>query len=197
MYPAPSSPWSVHPDTNSHPKLEPGLPCSGGPAGAGPGPTSLSQHGRGRPSLPAPLLLPSLRSGPGSASRASTVPAVWGGWHSTPVLGECPRRVAQPPWRVAQLLQPPRALPESHQLFVLLALVLVLSHVLGLDSQWVLLGCAQGSVPFLSSVPVQLAWSQPRRGILPVPSEGGLGEQPHPGLGAQELPHCSRECILK
>lgn len=32
MYPAPSSPWSVHPDTNSHPKLETGTPpCSGPP----------------------------------------------------------------------------------------------------------------------------------------------------------------------
>lgn len=35
------------------------------------------------------------------------------------------------------------------------------------------------------------------RGVLPVPGEGGLGEQPHPGLGAQELTRCSRECILK
>lgn len=114
MYPAPSSPWSVHPDTNSHPKLETGTPCSGGPAGAGPGRTSLPQHGLGHPSLLSPSLPPEC---PGLSPQG---PAVWecprsrGSVAQLPCPVGMPRSVAQAPCPAAPAPGQPRKGVPGH-----------------------------------------------------------------------------------
>lgn len=155
MYPAPSSPWSVHPNTNSHPKLETGTPCSRDPLGPGQAARPSPSTGWATPSsLPASLP-------PECPGLSQQGPAVWecpGSVAQPPcpatAVWECPRSVgsvAQPPlscgnapgvWHSPPVLQPPRGCQGppghsgiglgSHQLFTLLALVLVLSHMLGL-----------------------------------------------------------------
>lgn len=99
MYPAPSSPWSVHPDTNSHPKLETGTPCSRDPLG--PGQAARPSRSTGwatPPSLPASL--------PPECPRLSQQgPAVW----------ECPRSVAQPPCPATAMWECPRSVGSVAQ----------------------------------------------------------------------------------
>lgn len=99
MYPAPSSPWSVHPDTNSHPKLETGTPCSRDPLG--PGQATRPSRSTGwatPPSLPASL--------PPECPRLSQQgPAVW----------ECPRSVAQPPCPATAMWECPRSVGSVAQ----------------------------------------------------------------------------------
>lgn len=156
MYPAPSSPWSVHPDTNSHPKLETGTPCSRDPLG--PGQAARPSRSTGwatPPSLP-PCFPPSGVSqaepaGPSSVGmpqeRGTTPLSCHSNVGMSQECGECgttPLSCGNAPgvWHNPPVLQPPRGCRGppgrsgvglgSHQLFALLALVLVLSHMLGL-----------------------------------------------------------------
>lgn len=128
MYPAPSSPWSVHPDTNSHPKLETGTPpCSGPPL-----PASLP------PCFPSSRVS---RAGPSSVGMSQGC----GECGTAPLsCGNAPG-MSQPPCPVVTRgcwgpLGPSRVGLGSHQLFVLLALVVVFSHVLGLAGFGFLVG---------------------------------------------------------
>lgn len=99
MYPAPSSPWSVHPNTNSHPKLETGTPCSRAPLGPGQAARPSPSTGWATPSsLPASLP-------PECPGLSQQGPAVW----------ECPGSVAQPPCPATAVWECPRSVGSVAQ----------------------------------------------------------------------------------